>query len=300
MSFEKKPLYQAPQAPFQPPPPAYTAVPYPYPNAPVQPPQHANHFAYTESYPQNFGTAAAPQPIAAPFPQPTTFSPPPALRVFPATINGYYSWKSSTTIYLGPSKDTRTHALKVHDSLFSSKQTLALHAGPGTGPEHAVMASVQSRGYKDKEFVVTASGAAMGGSDAVVQVHGVKTSMMSEAARFEVDVGYGRVEAFEWRSSHGEDIKEVATGSSFGWKLVRLSEHGGPTGMGRGFANDGKEIVAVVAHNASWSASKGLRFAFLGSGLAGAFGEVWEVVAMASGLKLWYKDVEHMASAASG
>ncbi|KAL1640187.1 hypothetical protein SLS58_007138 [Diplodia intermedia] len=224
----------------------------------------------------------------------------------PPTINGYFSWTSASTVHLGPTRDARTHALKIHSTLFSSRRTLALHAaGPDTSSA-VPLARVHSKGCRN-EFSVEVPG-----DDAViVWVRGVKTGRVSEAARFEVDVGGGeggggRREVFEWRTSRGEDVKEVGAGGlSFGWKLVRLDgpegaappvveESGG--GGRRGVASGGGEVVAVVAHNASLSATKGLRFAFLGSGLAGAFGELWEVVALASGLRLWYQDFERLGS----
>lgn len=334
--------FQNSEKSFLPPPPPYTTAAYPQPTGPVAPPQHAapNQAYYHPGAPftpstgygapppqaQNqqpyyypgapvtpstspYPTGGAP-PVAAPAPPPSQAYPPSSsssssLHAFPPTINGYYSWKSMTTIYLGPSKSEKTHALKIHDKLFSSKQTLALHAGPT--PDHPVLVSAFSRGYKDQEFTVTVPGRGPGGADVVVPTSSIKTGKMSRAARFEVEVGPGgRREMFEWRSSHGEEISAVATGYSFGWKLVRLSgggaaaNGGGPVGAGLGFSSDGNEVVAVIAHNASCSMSKGMRFSFLGSGLAGAFGELWEIVAVGSALKLWYRDVEHMASAASG
>lgn len=277
-----------------PPPPPYTATAYPQLNVPAPPQQY--------STPNNPGAAFHP-PATIP---PTAFlpqgPPPPATTInpylFPPTFNGYYSWSSLSTFHLGTSATHKSHAVKVHASLFSSKQTLALHAGPTTDT-HPVLARVESRGC-GSGFVVTVPAQGM---DAVVRVEGVRKGMLSEVLRFEVEVGgeKGGREGFEWRCSRGEDVRGVAQGCSFGWKLVRLGDGGGVGGVGEAgghaVASDGREIVAVVAHNASWSATKGLRFAFLGAGLAGAFGEVWELVAVASALKLWYRDVQQMASA---
>lgn len=303
--------YQAAEQPFTPPPPPYTATAYPQPSGPA-PPQDAIA-SYTGPTP-NQGAAFYPAPPAAFSPGPTA----PA-RLLPPTFNGYCSWKSLSTFHLGTSGSHKTHAVKVHDSLFSSKQTLALHAGP-TADQHPVLASAESSGWcRDRDFVVTVRARAAGGLDTVVRVERVKKGMLSAVFRFEVEVGggggdgekdagwgAGGRETFEWRSSHGEDVKEVAEGSSYGWKLVRLGDGGGVSGMavagpsgGHGVASDGREIVAVVAHNASWSMTKGFRFAFLGSGLTGVFGDAWELVTVASALKLWYKDVEQSAAAGS-
>lgn len=54
----------------------------------------------------------------------------------------------------------------------------------------------------------------------------------------------------------------------------------------------------MVAHNSSWSMTKGVKFAFLGSGLTGALGEEWEVMVLMSGLQLWGMDYQDQALAA--
>lgn len=104
----------------------------------------------------------------------------------------------------------------------------------------------------------------------------------------------GHTEDFEWRNSHGDEIKAVG-GRTYGWKLVRLSSR---TGEGVGSTSDGLEVVAVVAQNATWSMSKSANIAFLGSGLNGNMGERWELAALLSGLLLWYKNYMAQAAAA--
>ena len=65
----------------------------------------------------------------------------------------------------------------------------------------------------------------------------------------------------------------------------------------RGYTSDGLEVVAVIAHNASWSMTKGFRFAFKGSGLTGTFGELWEILVVLSALEMWYLDAQKSAAA---
>lgn len=123
---------------------------------------------------------------------------------------------------------------------------------------------------------------------------------------FEVHVGpKGTMrERFEWRKSRGKEIKELA-GHSYGWKLVRLA---GPVnsldGRSRkereyGYTSDGLEVVALIAHNASWSMNKGFRFASMGSGLTGTMGENWVIIVVTSALQLWYIDVQGNAATTS-
>ncbi|KAJ5724276.1 hypothetical protein N7488_002311 [Penicillium malachiteum] len=100
-------------------------------------------------------------------------------------------------------------------------------------------------------------------------------------------------ESFEWRCSRGKEVEEIATGYLDGWKLVRVSGpkrgRGGPRRQRDfGFTSDGLEIVAVVAHNPSSCMAKSLRLAFMGTGLTGELGEVWEIMTVVSALQLWY------------
>ncbi|RJE22688.1 hypothetical protein PHISCL_04991 [Aspergillus sclerotialis] len=108
-----------------------------------------------------------------------------------------------------------------------------------------------------------------------------------------------RLETFEWRRSYGKEIQDLAP-NSFGWKLVRLSRRvrGHSTsrsGRPRGNTSDGKEVVAVIAHNSSWSMTKGFKFAFLGTGLSGRLGGDWEVMVVMSALQLWNMDYQDQA-----
>lgn len=125
---------------------------------------------------------------------------------------------------------------------------------------------------------------------------------VSPTYRFETSVGpKGTRERFEWRKSHGKEIKELATGISYGWKLVRLAEVVASARSRKerdhGSTSDGLEIVALVAHNGSWSMTKGFRFAFMGSGLDGTMGESWEIVVVTTAIQMWLIDI--MASAAT-
>lgn len=103
---------------------------------------------------------------------------------------------------------------------------------------------------------------------------------------------------------HGNEVKELATGHSYGWKLVWLSGPIHSAGGSRkeremGLASDGTEIVALLAHNASWSMTKGFRFAFLATGLTGTFGETWEIMTVTSASHLWYLDYQGATAAAA-
>lgn len=128
-------------------------------------------------------------------------------------------------------------------------------------------------------------------------------------------------ETFCWRQSHGQEVKHVSKNKYvWGWKLVRLdsetstggggggAEEADPTivrsgGAGEGSSrvggggkryerglgesSDGKEVVAVWADNTRPSKNKLVRFEFLGAGRTGELGEVFEIMAVSSGMRIW-------------
>lgn len=97
-----------------------------------------------------------------------------------------------------------------------------------------------------------------------------------------------RNEAYEWRPSTGVVVSGLG-GSSRGWKLVRLSPEvpPGATGGGTGPpSGDGFEVVAVCT-TAVMSMTKLWKFCFLGTGVSGALGERWAVMAVITGLVIW-------------
>ncbi|KAK8094437.1 hypothetical protein PG997_001122 [Apiospora hydei] len=98
-------------------------------------------------------------------------------------------------------------------------------------------------------------------------------------------------ERFEWRHSRGNEVKQLDKLNS-GWKLVRIhSEADGVGGTRRardaGASSDGKELVAVFAEVSGWSASKVVKFKFLGSGATGEMGPRWALMAVMTALRIW-------------
>ncbi|KAI8714285.1 hypothetical protein NCS52_01148200 [Fusarium sp. LHS14.1] len=124
---------------------------------------------------------------------------------------------------------------------------------------------------------------------------------------FGIKVGQGagqQVERFEWRRSHGSEVKSVGQ-SRWGWKLVRLgsnkeedysSDEEIPDDRD-GFTSDGKEIVAVWAGSSCWKMSGVGELQFRGSGLTGELGTAWALMVVMSCMAIWQKAQRDMAAA---
>ncbi|KNG89699.1 hypothetical protein ANOM_002344 [Aspergillus nomiae NRRL 13137] len=199
-----------------------------------------------------------------------------ATSKFPPAMNGYMPMKFTPELHLGPSASEKLYFMSIDVQHRKSIQTMILHDGPTD--KHPPLASLQSDPYlREKPISVTfASQGELQENSIIEPLEGVKP--------------YKRMSP-TFSIAHGKEIKELA-GHTTGWKLVRLSEAVGETGGSRsqramGCSSDGKEIVAVIAHNASLSLSKGFKFAFVGSGLTGVLGEKWETMTLITAVYLW-------------
>lgn len=159
-------------------------------------------------------------------------------------------------------------------SFHARRPQIILHNGPSTsGPELATAA--EGRVWKS-------------GSDSTVilpplpgfpapaheRLYG-KDGVVSSTWCFDVDVGGGRREGFEWRSSKGAET--TAGGRGFmdsGHKLVRI-HHGR------------EEVVAVWVEEGGMSMSKVGKLQFLGSGLTGELGDRWRMMVVISAMKMF-------------
>ncbi|KAF4442842.1 hypothetical protein F53441_11632 [Fusarium austroafricanum] len=115
---------------------------------------------------------------------------------------------------------------------------------------------------------------------------------------FGMQVGQGadqHIERFEWRSSHGSEVKSVGE-SRFGWKLVRLgrgaeepddSNPNDEPDRADGFTSDGHEVVAVWAGSGSMSVHKVGTFQLIGSGATDELGMQWKIMALLTCMCFW-------------
>ncbi|EKV10210.1 polyketide cyclase [Penicillium digitatum] len=255
---------------------------------------------YTELDPQT--ATQAPQLDTPSYTESTSTS---ATTKFPPAINGYFQWKFTTTFHLGPTADEKLFAVSTPATVFKNKPTILLYDGPTN--KHPVMATAQGDKWGRSRPIAITLLPRPGSQheDAIVEqvIPGGSLLHASPSYTFETSVGPKGTtrEKFEWRKSYGNEFKELA-GLSYGWKLARLtgpvnSVGGSKKERDRGYTSDGLEIVALIAHNASWSLTKGFRFIFMGAGLTGTMGEIWEIVVVTSALQLWVMDVQDTSAA---
>ncbi|KAI1472365.1 uncharacterized protein F4812DRAFT_408631 [Daldinia caldariorum] len=242
---------------------------------------------------------------------------------FPQCLNAYFEKKfMSKVFHLGEHAETPLYAVTMHSG-WSGKPLLEMHAGPSESDPVVATAGHESRWSSGKRTVIqvfpdpasdpggptTSAGESSSGSGsgsgsgspgaAKKTVHMTqKHSWTRLWHELSVEVGTGkkvRAEDFKWRRTRGEEVKELDKWGQ-GWKLVRLSG----TAAGKNATSDGKEVVAVWTVNGSWSMNKFCKFQFLESGATGVLGDAFALVALVSGLKIWYLEFIESTAASAG
>ena len=248
--------------------------------------QHYHHEGVPGYTPPHFsGTAGGSTTLA------------PATRKFPPKLISYGKW-SSSAFHLGPSENEKLFAASFDSAWFRSKAPVTIYDGPTD--KHPMLSTFSP--FRDSEKmectlkIFPGSGLSLG-KPLEIQCGYSRATWKDARYAFAMSVttkssGKDQTypETFEWRATEGPEMREVCGGrSSRGWKLVRV--HGTEAGQwGRGdardhgFASDDAEVMAVSAYHPGWSNSKGLVFAFLGTGLTGRLGAEWEVAAVMTGV----------------
>ncbi|TGJ75298.1 hypothetical protein E0Z10_g11028, partial [Xylaria hypoxylon] len=144
---------------------------------------------------------------------------------FPAALNAYFRMGFTKTFHLGEAKESPLFAARMHSGLTKNPE-LVLYDGPSE--KGAIMATATHESMWRSNSIITV--AAREGVDHDSESQQVilscpKMSLKHKTYRFTAHVGVGkesRREEFEWRSSHGSEVREL-DGYRWGWKLVRLS-----------------------------------------------------------------------------
>lgn len=171
--------------------------------------------------------------------------------------------------------------------------TLSLHRG--SSGDTPALAEVNSKSTWSIHHVLS-----LPGHDIHEEIH-TSLKWKTQIYAFTAVVMHGEKpvpERFEWRQSHGQEVK-LLSNHAWGWKLVRLnsdvsnqsditpevSDKGKKRDLGE--TSDGKEVVAVWADNMKWSKTKMLRFEFLGSAKESNMGEIFGIMAVSTGMRIW-------------
>ncbi|KAK5637032.1 hypothetical protein RRF57_012744 [Xylaria bambusicola] len=221
---------------------------------------------------------------------------------FPPALNAYYKWGFTKTFYLGETKDTPRLAGRWHSRL-SKKPELELFDGPDDKGALLATAHHGSISKSATTLTIPAREGVPHDTESQQVTMSCPKLLKSKTYAFAADVGVGketRREEFEWRPSHGSEVREVG-GLRWGWKLVRLSESVGGGGdratRELGSTSDGLEVVAAWAHNSSASMTKAFKFQLMGASLTGMLGERGAAVALISALWIWTIEVATSSAA---
>ncbi|PSR77101.1 hypothetical protein BD289DRAFT_378124 [Coniella lustricola] len=220
-------------------------------------------------------------------------------RQFPPLLNLYrdpFPGALQRRYFIGEHQNTPLYAVGAWSGWPVVQSSLVLHNGPTE--DYAALATVSYDSWGRRMDVTLPPLRGTTSSDPIAVL---APGMMTAAFRFRVEIPWPdenggitwRREAYEWRRSNSLAVAGLA-GSTTGWKLVRLTNDlppGGVTVAGSGPpSRDGHEVVAVCT-NAVMSMTKLWKFCFLGTGVSGALGERWAVMAVTTGLAIW--DREH-------
>ncbi|KAJ5608753.1 hypothetical protein N7528_009320 [Penicillium herquei] len=231
-------------------------------------------------------------------------------KKFPVNMKGYFKWDniSTSTFHIGATKkNSKLFAVSTFSNSDSDNPSVTLH--DGATHDHPILATFTAnkhRRHKPGIFHIRIR------PDSWYTRETMTTMTPHWQEKFRswkpvwsfsapLTTDGTQEERFDWRSSRGNEVDKIATGwDTDGWKLVRVNGpnrgRGGPRNQRDfGFTSDGLEIVAVVAHNSSSCMAKSLRLAFMGTGLTGELGEVWEIMAVVSALQLWYWQAQEAA-----
>lgn len=198
------------------------------------------------------------------------------------------------------------------DPVTTTKPLLILHAGPTAKGQVLAVAKKPKRYHDDYKTVVqivapTVNTPAQGQHNTTAAVMIGRHNLAYRRYQFSVKLG-SRIEMFEWRSTSGNEVREMFNHPR-GFKLIRMGSEGPGGGRGGqratrtvGESSDGKEVVAVWATERSLI-SKGLvplgnkpfKFELRGSGKTAELGHQFAYLAVITALKIWLAEAQRIS-----
>lgn len=179
--------------------------------------------------------------------------------------------KGTSKFYVGVNKQNPLLLVNTHLG-WSGKSDLTIHSG--LEETASPLAVCQSKGVVSTDSVYTLH-TPQGAVSDVLNAH---MGLTKETYDFTVKIK-DQVEKFEWRTSHGAEVKSVD--GWYGFKLVRLN---GQAKEGANASSDGKEVVAV------WGDTSGNHIGtleILGAAKDGELGDYFHLLALLTGFRIW-------------
>nr|KMM71611.1 hypothetical protein CPAG_07914 [Coccidioides posadasii RMSCC 3488] len=251
---------------------------------------------------------------------------------FPTALSAYYQWKITRVFHLGDSTNHKLYTASTHAGISSKGPNIpcvVLYNGPSDkDPALAVVSEQKGWNLKSPISVITlppltpSSGpglnltidpAAQGDTSSVTEIMraSVLTDRKTVVFRFSIEVGRDgfRRERFEWRKLKTDDPDYAKRAV----KLLRFrssptsasSKDGSGAASFEGNGSDGwgdgceVEVVAVFEWKPVWSMNKPFNIRFMGSGKTGELGDRWAVMAIITGMRIWFLDSQNRTIATS-
>ncbi|XXG95767.1 hypothetical protein Hte_002038 [Hypoxylon texense] len=262
----------------------------------------------SEAPPDYHAAVASSAPGPGPGPGPSRLSTP--YRPFPPVMHARYQWRLTGTFHLcgEDDPDERLYAVATHSGLKGDFPRVVLHNGPSDKDPFLAAACEERRvGLVDRYALgSTIQLRPLAGGDPdgelvkeVMRARTVGESGMGYAFSIEVDHGGKLVrEDFEWRKSKKGSNELLKDG---GFKLLRLSSRRYQESSRSSTASssshdatteDGYEVVAIFKWNKTLTnMMHPFELRFVGPALSGSLGERWAVMAVITGLRLWWLHV---------
>ncbi|KAM0435143.1 hypothetical protein ACHAPT_003233 [Fusarium lateritium] len=230
---------------------------------------------------------------------------PPVIRAtYQNTWSKLVCW-TSVSLNLGEPGSDSTYSVSLPKGWYGD---VILHNGPDTG-SMPLASGARDRVCRSSDYSITLPPLPGSGFDGGLEILR-RPSGMKGRWWFGIQVGQGaerHIERFEWRRSHGSEVKSVGQ-SRWGWKLVRLGSSKEEEAYSSdeempderdGFTSDGKEVVAVWAGSSCWKSFSSVvgELRFRGSGLTGELGTPWALMVVMSCMAIWQKAMRDMATA---
>ena len=205
-------------------------------------------------------------------------------RLFPPQMDAGLEFKWSKTYCLGTPNNKKMFCVDFPRGMFKRDRPLAvLHAGPSEKDPPLAIADYEPGNKKTQIITIPPRPGSGRDTEVVAKMTPYIGGWMDITHSFFAPCGpEGKLEEFQWRL-HENDPNIKAIGS-YGFNLHWIS--GGK-----------EEVVAIMAMGKSMSMSKWYTFAFVGEGLAGTFGDDWEIAAVMGGIRTYYLEDLRVAGA---